>query len=116
LIGRRSTAHRQYLSDSNYSGTARPLMVSKTRWLEHKFSRVTFMTRQPGVSSAFTNHLTTMTCCANPSSSLLHDGAAQESRSKSTVVAYVGFAGSVIFTLAAASAVIASDLPLPLFG
>jgi hypothetical protein len=57
-----------------------------------------------------------MNCCANHSSPLHHDEHLPQDKPQSQVVAYVAFAGSVIFTLAAASALVASDLPLPLFG
>jgi hypothetical protein len=57
-----------------------------------------------------------MNCCANHSSTLHHEERLPQGKPRSEVVAYVAFAGSVIFTLAAASALVASDLPLPLFG
>jgi hypothetical protein len=67
---------------------------------------------------AFTspNHLSIMNCCANQLPSRRSDEYLPQDKSKSQVVAYVAFAGSVIFTLAAASALVTSDLPLPLFG
>ena len=54
-------------------------------------------------------------CANNPSYRACNDRASQGKR-RSAVVAYVAFAGSVLFTLAAASALVTSDLPLPLFG
>ena len=66
--------------------------------------------------SADPNQSPTMNCCANHPSSLQRDEDLSQDKRRSRVVAYVAFAGSVIFTLAAASALVTSDLPLPLFG
>jgi hypothetical protein len=57
-----------------------------------------------------------MNCCVNHSLPLHRDDPLPQGEPRSQVVAYVAFAGSVIFTVAAASALVASDLPLPLFG
>jgi hypothetical protein len=57
-----------------------------------------------------------MNCCANRPSSFQSEEHLPQNRCRSQVVAYVAFAGSVIFTLAAASALVTGDLPLPLFG
>ena len=57
-----------------------------------------------------------MNRCTNlPSPGLIEDHLLRNKR-PSALVSYVAFAGSVIFTLAAASALAASDLPLPVFG
>jgi len=53
-------------------------------------------------------------CAKNPSCDPCEDAFFPEKR-QSVLVAYVAFAGSVIFTLAAASTLVTSDLPLPLF-
>jgi hypothetical protein len=57
-----------------------------------------------------------MNCCANNPSSLQRNGNYLRDKRRSQVLAYVAFVCSVIFTLAAASALVTSDLPLPLFG
>jgi hypothetical protein len=62
------------------------------------------------------NNLSTMNFCANHPSSLSRGEHRSPDKRRSQVVAYVAFAGSVLFTLAAASALITSDLPLPLVG
>jgi hypothetical protein len=59
---------------------------------------------------------TIMNCCINDPSSLPSEDHLSPDRRGSPVVAYVAFAGSVLFTLAAASALATGDLPLPLFG
>jgi hypothetical protein len=61
------------------------------------------------------NNLSIMNFCANRSSSLHRGHRFLRDKRRSQVVAYVAFAGSVLLTLAAASALITSDLPLPLF-
>lgn len=62
------------------------------------------------------NNLSIMNCCATHPSSLQRDENRSPDQRRSEVSAYVAFAGSVLFTLAAASALITSDLPLPLVG
>jgi hypothetical protein len=57
-----------------------------------------------------------MNCCATHPSSLHGDEMSSPNRRRSQIVSYVAFAGSVVFTLAAASAVVAGDLPLMLVG
>jgi len=53
-------------------------------------------------------------CAKNPSCDPRDDLFGLEKR-QSAFVAYVAFAGAIIFTLAAASTLVTSDLPLPLF-
>lgn len=60
-------------------------------------------------------HLFIMICCANNPSCSPFDGTRLRHKRPSAVVSYVAFSGSVIFTLAAAAALVTSDLPLPLF-
>jgi hypothetical protein len=64
--------------------------------------------------SAERNHQPIMNRCANQLSSLQPDENPSQGIRRSRVEAYVAFAGSVVFTLAAASALVTSDLPLPL--
>jgi len=64
----------------------------------------------------FITSQSTMNCCANHPSPRPRDEDRAPDPLGSRVVAYVAFAGSVLFTLAAASALVTGDLPLPLFG
>ena len=57
-----------------------------------------------------------MNRCANISSRGPLDDRLARNKRASSLGSYAAFAGSVIFTLAAASALVTSDLPLPLFG